>query len=358
MKKHRLMMLCMLMVCSAVAIPAASAAQGELWAPIATGESTAIVESILLDEWQQHSLADSVRYTVTHESPDMPEEMRQDILSCKEDYREAWVQVRYPAVDAKLGFHRVALTSYSSQVLLFREGPVNFGDKVVDGWVQDSLLLAVRKELTAEEALAAFSACGPAIEIRDDEGQVISRMLLRFDDVDTGFGERASEGFHMRITHGHLRADDTALLCLPEDVAWDARQHPDDYVIIDLLGAKWKDICNPVVGIRFRVDNRQDAWAVPMNDDLYGGSQIGSTGNWDNLLDDGPAFASVTLVYRKPDGVEYPYQAFEDLQGMEIGVYFSPVGYGTLREITGTTLYGPKVRTVVDLSNWEEWRIQ
>ena len=348
----------MLMVCSTVSIPTASAAQGELWAPIAAGEPTAIVESILLDEWQQHSLADSVRYTVTHECPDMPEEMRQDILSCKEDYREAWVQVRYPAEVAKLGFHRVALTAYSSQVLLFREGPMNFGDKVVDGWVQDSLFLAVRKELTAVEALAAFAACEPAIEIRDAEGQVLSRLPLLFDDVDTGFGQRASEGFHLRVTHGRIRKDDTALLSLPHEVALDAQKHPDDYFIIDLLGAKWMDACTPVLGIRFRVENRQDVWAVPMNDDLYGDSQIGPTGNWDNLLDGGPAFASVTLVCRKPESVDYPYQAFEDLQSLEIGAYFSPVGYGTLGEITGTTLYGPKVRTLVDLSNWEDWRLQ
>lgn len=357
-RRFWLTMLCMQMVCSTVAISVASAAQEEPWAPIATGEPTAIVENILLDEWQQDSLADSVTYTITHESPDMPEELRQEILAAKEDYREAWVQVRYPTEVAQQGFHRVVVTSYTSQVLLFREGPVNFGDNVADGWVQDSLSLAVRKELTAEEALAAFAACGPVVEIRDDAGQTLARLPLCFEQVDAAFARAVADGFHLRITHGHLREDETALLYLPDAVAQDARQHPDDYFIIDLLGAKWTEPCNPVLGLRFRVENRQDVWVVPMNDSLYSRDHIGPTGNWDNLLDGGPAFASVTLVYRKPEGVDYPYQAFEDLQGLEIGAYFSPVGYGSLGQITGTTLYGPKVKTLVDLSCWEAWRLE
>ena len=325
---------------------------------MATGEPMAILESILLDEWQQHSLADSVRYTVTHECPDMPEEMRQQILAAREDYREAWVQVRYPSEVAELGYDRVVVTSYSPEVLLNQEAPVAFGDNVVDGWVQDSLSLAVRKELTAEEALAAFAACGPAVEIRDDAGHALARLPLCFEEADDAFGQAAAEGFHLRMTHGHLREDETALLCLPPEVAADAQKHPENYFIIDLLGAKWTETSHPVLGLRFRVENRQDVWVVPMNDDLYSRDPIGPTGNWDNLLDGGPAFASVTLVCRKPESVDYPYQAFEDLQSLEIGAYFSPVGYGTLGEITGTTLYGPKVRTLVDLSNWEDWRLQ
>ena len=325
---------------------------------MATGEPTARVESILLDDWQQHSLADSVRYTVTHECPDMSEEMRQQILAAREDYREAWVQVRYPSEVAELGYDRVVVTSYSPEVLLNLDAPVAFGDNVVDGWVQDSLSLAVSKELTAEEALAAFAACGPAVEIRDDAGHALARLPLCFEEADDAFGQAAAEGFHLRMTHGHLREDETALLCLPPEVAADAQKHPDDFSIIDLLGAKWTETSHPVLGLRFRVENRQDVWVVPMNDDLYSRDPIGPTGNWDNLLDGGPAFASVTLVYRKPDGMAYPYQGFEDLQGLEIEAYFSPVGYGSLGQITETTLYGPKVRTLVDLSSWEDWRLE
>lgn len=318
----------------------------------------AIVESILLDEWQHASLADSVQYTVTHECPDMPEELRQEILTAKEDYREAWVQVRYPAEVGRRGFHRVVQTSYTSQVVLFREGPVNFGDKVEDGWVRDSLLLAVRKGLTPEEAMTALTACGISVEIRDDSGQVLTRMPLCFEKADATFARASAEGFHLRITHARMREDDTALLYLPHEVASDAQKHPDDYFIFELLGAKWTETRNPVLGLRFQVENRQDVWVVPMNDSLYSRDQIGPTGNWDNLLDRGPAFASITLVYRKPEGVNYPYQAFEDLQGLEIGMYFSPLGYGSLGQITGTTIYGPKVKTLVDLSHWENWQME
>lgn len=293
-------------------------------------------------------------------NPHMPNEMRQSLTDHAGEYTEAWLQITFPkpSGDAENLWYEVRFPSFSEDVILLSNELVNGVDEESTGIITDSIRLAVKRDVSAEEVCEILREIGPYIEISDSFRNAPTLLPITMDAFDPSFTAEAAQGFCIHISYGRIRSEKPSPVLfsvLPKDVYADYCQNPQNYCVIDLFGAKIKHTENPVLGVEFKVEGRDDLWAVPTNEDIYFSSVLTPAPHCDNLLWSGPEFVSITLLYKKPQDVLYSYQIYENIRDMKISVYFSPAGYGSLEEIRGDTIYSPTICTTVDFSHFRPW---
>lgn len=331
-----------------------------LWLPFsASANPAASLQSIIIEERDNRPVPyfDTL---VAEANPHMPNEMRQSLTDHAGEYTEAWLQITFPkpSGDAENLWYEVRFPSFSEDVILLSNELVNFGDEEAAGIITDSIHLAVKRDVSAEEVCEILREIGPYIEISDSFRNAPTLLPLTMDAFAPSFTAEAAQGFGIHISYGRIRTENSSpslFSSLPEDVYADYCQNPQNYCVIDLYGAKIKHTENPVLGVEFKVEGRDDLWAVPSNENIYFSSPLSPAPHCDNLLWSGPEFVSITLLYKMPQDVLYSYQIYENIRDMKISVYFSPAGYGSLEEIRGDTIYSPKICTTVDLSHFRPW---
>ena len=140
---------------------------------------------------------------------------------------------------------------------------------------------------------------------------------------------------------------------VPEPVRKQIMENQEQYRLCVFRGVKIKDMPYPVLGVEFHLDSATEIWISKTNGGVYGSrtAMMDDNADCDNMLaNDSEYIEARMIIYIGEEQASASEKVEEKLKGTEVSVWFSVEGFGNLEELSGDTIYGPKNRTPIDLS--------